>query len=82
MSCVFNEDDYRDQQLDKYLAEQEMAEPCSTCCGAPIIEDTDICMECLEHCCIVEMGEFMFEVHASHEEDKADEERERMREEL
>ena len=26
MSCTFDEDAYRDQQLDKHLAEQEMGE--------------------------------------------------------
>ena len=76
MSCCFNEDDYRDQQLNKHLAEQEMAEPVSNCCGEPIEENTDICSKCKEHCSEVELGEFMYDAHVAYEEDRSDEQRE------
>lgn len=48
MRKQFNEDAYRDRQLNKYLEEDEGV--LSNCCGALILEGTDICSECLEHC--------------------------------
>ena len=36
---------------------QEDCEVVSDCCGATIIEDTDICSECREHCGEMEVGE-------------------------
>ena len=42
----FNEDDYRDRQLNKYLESQE--EEMSNCCDAPIT-DEGLCSYCDEH---------------------------------
>ena len=42
----FNEDDYRNRQLDKYLEELEVE--MSNCCDA-FITDEGLCSECLEH---------------------------------
>ena len=80
MSCTFDEDAYRDQQLDKHLAEQEMAEPVSNCCGEPIEENTDICSRCKEHCSEQELGEYIYDTHMAYEEDRADAQRELERE--
>jgi len=45
----FDEDTYRNNQLDKYLREIS-EEPISNCCGVYVLENTDICSKCLEHC--------------------------------
>jgi len=42
----FNEDDYRDRQLNKYLERGE--EELSICCDAEIT-DQGLCSDCLEH---------------------------------
>lgn len=42
----FNEDDYRNNQLNKHLDGDENN---SACCDSAFIEDTDICSECGEH---------------------------------
>jgi len=76
MSCTFNEDDYRDQQLDKYLDEQEMKEAVSNCCGATILENTDVCSDCKEHCSEIAFGEYMYDRREDAECDRADVERE------
>jgi len=68
----FDEDLYVSRQLDKHLAQQEMAELCSDCCGEPIEEDTDICSGCGEHCSPVEFGEYMYNERVAYEEDAAD----------
>ena len=44
----FDEDGYRDRQLNKYLDDYD--ENLSNCCDAPICGDSDICCECKEHC--------------------------------
>ena len=75
-----NEDEYRDNQLNKHLADQEMAELVSSCCGAPLKENTALCSDCKEHCSEVEMGEYMYEERESAMCDKADSERELQRE--
>ena len=48
MSCVFDEDAYRDKQLNRYLEQGEGES--SNCCEADILEDSGICSECREHC--------------------------------
>ena len=81
MSCCFNEDDYRNQQLERHLAEQDMGELVSNCCGEPIIEEPiDVCSNCREHCKVVEMGEYMYEYRLAAEEDRADAQRDLKRE--
>jgi len=30
----------------------------SNCCSAPVYEDTDICMECKEHCAVIEENDY------------------------
>ncbi len=80
MSCQFDEDAYKDEQLNKHLADMELAEIVSNCCGAPIIENTDICSQCGEHCSEQELGEYMYDVQQAAEEDAADAQRELKRE--
>jgi len=81
MSCCFNEDNYRNQQIERHLAEQEMGELCSNCCGEPIVEESmDVCSNCREHCKVVEMGEYMYEYRLAAEEDRADAQRDLKRE--
>ena len=69
----FNEDDYRDRQLNKHLESQE--EEMSDCCDAPI-DEQGLCSDCREHCT----------TKAEREEnamwDKADAEHERRRDEM
>ena len=72
----FDEDTYKARQLDKYLAEQDMAEPVSNCCGEPIEENIDICSGCKEHCSEVELGEYMYDMREAAECDRADAQRE------
>ena len=81
MSCCFNEDDYRNQQIERHLAEQEMGELVSSCCGEPIVEESiDVCSNCREHCKVVEIGEYMYEYRLAAEEDRADAQRDLKRE--
>ncbi|NOQ31139.1 MAG: hypothetical protein GQ570_08465 [Helicobacteraceae bacterium] len=47
MSCTFDEDAYRNQQLNEYLEGRD--DEISNCCSAWFLEDSDICSECLEH---------------------------------
>ncbi len=69
----FDFDRHLDLELEKHLANQEMAELCSNCCGAPIIEESiDVCSDCLEPCKVIEMGEYMYEERANAECNKAD----------
>lgn len=44
----FNEDQYRNNQLNKHLEDDESQN--SNCCNAELIGESDICSECLEHC--------------------------------
>ncbi len=76
MACQFDEDEYRNQQLNKYLDEGDMSDPVSSCCGVPIIENTDLCSDCQEHCSEVEIGAFMHDKHVAYMEDVADAEHE------
>ena len=48
---IINEDTYRNNQLDKYLDGDDSTN--SNCCHAAILEDSDICSECREHCVTV-----------------------------
>ena len=43
----------------------------SNCCGASIIENTDLCSDCKEHCEIVDENEFYEEEH-THEDEAYD----------
>ena len=72
----FDVDSYMDRQLDKHLAQQEMDEVVSNCCGEPIEEDTDICSGCGEHCSEQAMGEYMYDMREAYECDQADAQRE------
>jgi len=77
MGCQFDEDAYRSQQLERHLADQEMGELVSNCCGEPIIEESiNVCSACREHCEVVELGEYMYEKRLAAEEDAADAQRE------
>jgi len=70
---VFNEDDYRDRQLNKYLEKQEGYTLVSNCCGAEIYdEDSTICPECKEHCKIITQGDYDTDLYEQAMEDKAD----------
>ena len=66
-----NEDQWRNQQLNKYLDYEE----CSNCCGSSLIDETDICMECNEHCTVVSLEDFRREEKENYLIDKADMER-------
>ena len=54
----FNEDAYRDKQLNKYLKDCEDSEEVSNCCGVEVYDDTIICKKCKEHCDIISLGEW------------------------
>jgi len=79
MSCTFNEDDYRDQQLYKYLDEQDDF-IVSNCCGALIYDESDICSKCKEHCVEVSKHEFDADAYEDAMCDRADAQRELERE--
>ena len=44
----------------------------SNCCGAEIIENTDLCTECVEHCSPVSEEEFYSEVEHTKEDEAYD----------
>ena len=67
-----NYDKHLDLEIEKHLAEQEMSEICSDCCGAPFIENTDLCSECGEHAGEIEMGEYIYQEREMAECDKQD----------
>lgn len=67
-----SEDTYRDNQLNKYLDGDDSQN--SNCCNAAILEDSDICSECNEHCVTIA------EDYENAMCDKMDEEREERRE--
>ena len=69
---MFNEDGYRNNQLNKHLEEDNSE--LSNCCNAEILEDSDVCSECMEHCVTVT------EDYENAMCDKADSERELERE--
>ena len=71
----FNEDKYMDRKLNKYLDSLEDNEEVSNCCGAELLEETDICSECNEHCGIISLAEWKYEEYENAMCDKADAER-------
>ena len=73
------ETEWRDKQLNKYLDEQDMNEPVSNCCGAPVCEESDICCECKEHCDVIDVGEYMYQEKLAHDEDVGDQKYEEQR---
>ena len=44
----------------------------SNCCGARVCDETDICLECAEHCDIIEDYEYEAIQKENYLEDKAD----------
>lgn len=69
----FNEDKYRDQQLDKYLKEQEGYALVSNCCGVDVEdENSDICPKCKEHCEVILLADYDYDMYEQAMEDKAD----------
>ena len=77
-----NEDEFRNQELNKYLDQEEADNTeVSNCCGAIIYDDSDICSDCKEHCVIQSQADYMFDAHQAAIEDKADEARDRIRDE-
>ena len=71
----FNEDVYRDNQLNKYLESLEMNEGVSNCCGVPIEEDTDVCSLCGEHYEVISLGEWKYQEYENAMCDRAEAER-------
>jgi len=73
----FNEDKYRDNQLNKHLEQQEQNETVSECCGAEAEEriDCDECSECGECCRTITRGEYACDEYQSAMEDRADAQR-------
>ena len=67
---MFNEDEYRNNQLNKHLEDDESE--LSNCCNADILSN-GLCSRCLEHC-ITNTDEYENAMC-----DKADSERERER---
>ena len=70
----FNEDEYRDNQLNKHLAEQDVR-ILSNCCGAELLGDTEICSDCIEHCSPTREDEYLADEYENAMCDKADAER-------
>jgi len=70
-----NEDEYKDEMLNKYLDKQD-DEEVSNCCGATLEGDLDICSDCKEHCVIQLQSERDYEDYEKAMADKADAERE------
>jgi len=66
-------DSYLDRQLEKHNNEQEMAIEVSNCCGEQMIDDSDICTHCGEHCESLPLGEHLYNEKENAECDKADE---------
>jgi len=71
----FNEDEYRNKQLNKYLQECDDSEEVSNCCGAPLFDDTIICSKCKEQSDIISIGEWNMIQYENAMWDKADAER-------
>jgi hypothetical protein len=69
----FNEDAYRDRQLNRYL--EQGSDQNSSCCNAPFIEGTDTCSECMEDAIAI------FDAEEAAYWDKGDQEYERRRDE-
>ena len=60
----FNEDEYQNNILNKYLDEQDY--DVSNCCGATIEdENNDICPDCGEHCLVVSIGDYNYQEQKS-----------------
>ena len=73
----FDEDAYRDSQLNRHLEEQEMNQLVSKCCGELIYDgDNDICLSCREHCTFLTLGEYEYNEYENAMCDKADAQRE------
>ena len=77
---TMNYDKHLDLEIEKHLAENAMSEICSDCCGAPFIENTDLCSKCGEHAAEIEMGEYIYQEREMAECDKQDSLRELERE--
>jgi len=73
-------DTYRNQQLNTYLDKLEANQPVSNCCDAPMDEDAVLCPKCQEHCKVITQGEYDYESYEEAMCDKADAERELLRE--
>jgi hypothetical protein len=73
------EDDYQSNILNKYL--DSLDYDVSNCCGATVDDLRGICNKCYEHCDTISIGDYNYNQYESAMEDKADEKRERMRDE-
>lgn len=63
------EDEYRNKQLDKYLDSRDYE--VSKCCGDYIVEDTDLCNKCNEHCDAISIGDWNYnQIEQKHEDEK------------
>lgn len=68
------ETEYQNKILNKYL--NSVDGECSDCCGAEVLEDTDICSECNEHCTAMSIGDYNYEEYENAMADRCDSDRE------
>ena len=77
---MFNEDEYRDRQLNKYLDQQDLEnEEVSNCCGSNICDESDICCDCRDHCTVISKADYLFDEQCSMAEERGDAEMEARR---
>jgi len=73
---MFNEDEYKNNEINKYLAQQEGYEEVSDCCGAEVEYNEDnesyICSNCGSECNIQSLSDFQHDEYENAMEDKAD----------
>jgi len=68
-----SEDEYRNQELNKYL-DQEEADHTEVCnmCGEVMNDDTEYCQHCETNVVVISYSDYMFEERQRIEEDKHD----------
>ena len=50
-----------DSDLQKHYQNIEMSVEVSNCCGEQIVDETDICSKCKEHCEAISLSEYLYQ---------------------
>ena len=75
---MMNEDEYRNQQLNKHLDQQDLDnEEVSACCGCEV--DDEICVDCRDMCKTISKADYIFNMKCSIAEERGDAEMEARR---
>ncbi len=50
-----------DSDLQKHYQNIEISIEVSNCCGVQIVDETDICSKCKEHCEAISLSEYLYQ---------------------